>query len=273
MGARMNSRLVQAIVALALLFSITAQAAKDEIVFSTAPTDTPAVTKKIYTPLLNYLASVTGKTFVIKPAENYIEYNNNILKGVYDMTFDGPHYTGWRMERQNSVPLARLPGEITVVVILREDSTVSSMEDLVGKKICAFSSPNMLTMDFLHYFPNPARQPVLLREQGFSEIMQCLRSGKGEAAVLRDKVWDKQDQTGLKLLAQQFRSYPERTFAISDEVGPDVIEKITAAMVSEEGIKASEAMLQQFKKDKLIPANPKLYEGLGGLLAPVWGFQ
>jgi len=257
---------------LTVLCSFSAQA-KDEIVFSTAPTDPPEVTKKLYTPLLNYLSSVTGKTFVIKPASSYIEYNNGTLKGEYDMTFDGPHYTAWRMERQGHVPVARLPGDISIVVILRADSTISSMDELVGKKVCAFSSPNMLTMDFLNFFPNPVRQPVLLREQGFGDIVKCLKEGKGEAAVLRDKVWEKQDQTGLKLLPQQFRSYPERTFSVSRDVEAEVIAKISAALVSEEGIKASAALLQQFKKDKFIPADAKAYEGVGALLAPIWGFQ
>lgn len=67
--------------------------ARDEIIFSTAPTQTPEKTITLYTPLLNYLSQVAGEQFVIKPAKNYLEYNNGTLQNAYDMVFDGPHYT------------------------------------------------------------------------------------------------------------------------------------------------------------------------------------
>lgn len=250
-----------------------AASAKDEIIFSTAPTQTPEQTIKLYTPLLNYLSQVTGKQFVIKPAKNYLEYNNGTLQNTYDMVFDGPHYTGWRMERQGAVPVARLPGAITIVVAVREDSTIQRLDDLIGRNVCAFSSPNMLTMDFLNHFRNPVRQPTMLRVDGFKEINQCLKSGRGEAAVLRDQVWAKQDQTGLRLLQHSFRSHPERTFAVGGDIDPEVRAKIAAALISEEGTKVAAPLLEEFKKDKFIAADPKTYEGLGELLAPVWGFQ
>ena len=258
---------------ISLVVSSATYAAKDAIVFSTAPTDTPDATRKLYNPLMNYLAQATGVKFVIEPAQNYVEYSNKLRAGAYDMLFDGPHFTGWRMERMGAVPLARLPGDISIVVVVRADSTVSAVGDLVGVRVCSFASPNMLTMDFLSYFPNPARQPILVREQGFKEVTECLRSGKGDAAVLRDKVWAKQDQNGLKVLAEKYRSYPERTFSVSKDVDPALREKIAAALLSEEGQKAAAPILAAFKKDKLIPADPKVYDGLGNLLSPVWGFQ
>lgn len=247
--------------------------AKDEIIFSTAPTQTPEQTIKLYTPLLNYLGQVTGKQFVIKPAKNYVEYNNGTLQNAYDMVFDGPHYTGWRMERQGAVPVARLPGAITIVVAVREDSDVQRLDDLIGRNICAFSSPNMLTMDFLNYFRNPVRQPTMLRVEGFKQITECLKGGRGEAAVLRDTVWAKQDQTGLRLIPHSFRSHPERTFSLASSIEPEVRAKIAAALISEEGIKVAAPLLEVFKKDKFIAADPKTYEGLGELLTPVWGFH
>lgn len=247
--------------------------AKDEIVFSTAPTQTPEQTVKLYTPLLNYLSQVTGKRFTIKPAKNYLEYNNGTLQNAYDMVFDGPHYTGWRMERQGAVPVARLPGAISIVVVVRDDGNIRQLDELIGKNVCAFSSPNMLTMDFLNYFRNPARQPNMLRVEGFKALNECLRSGRGDAAVLRDQVWAKQDQAGLRLIEYTFRKHPERTFSVSREVEPEIRDKIAVALISEEGNKVAAPLLEVFKKDRFIAAEPKTYEGLGELLAPVWGFQ
>lgn len=110
--------------------------ARDEIIFSTAPTQTPEKTITLYTPLLNYLSQVAGEQFVIKPAKNYLEYNNGTLQNAYDMVFDGPHYTGWRMERQGAVPVARLPGSITSVAALpAPDIGQQALADICGDGI------------------------------------------------------------------------------------------------------------------------------------------
>lgn len=257
---------------LAAIVSMAAHAA-GEMVFSTAPTEDPATTRKLYTPLIDYLTQATGQKFVVAPAENFIEYGNNLRAGKYDLQFDGPHFAGWRMERMGAIPLARLPGTISIVVIVPNDSTVKEPLDLVSKRVCAFASPNLLTMDFLRYFTNPARQPILVREQGSKAVLDCLRDGRGEAAVLRSTIWAKLDQSGLKTLEEKYRSYPERTFTIGKNVDPALREKIAAALLSDEGQKALAPVLAVFKKDKLIAADPKDYDSLGDLLAPVWGFQ
>ena len=262
---------------LALLLG-TAQshaANEDTIVFSTAPTHSTEVTMKLYTPLVSFLTRVTGKKVVIEPASNFIEYSVRMRQGDYDMLFDGPHLVGWRMAELGHIPIARLPGTIKIVVVAREDSTVATMQDLeTGRnKVCAFASPNMLTMAFLSYYPHPARQPTLLRAQGFKELEQCMRSERGDVAVLRDKLWNKMDQTGLKLVAAPERGYPERTFTISDKLDKDLRRRIAEAVMSEEGQKALQGVLKQFKKNELIKANPDDYVGLGSLLNMVWGFH
>lgn len=271
----MEKRIARWLASLLLAASATnAHATKDEIIFSTAPTHTPQETQNIYAPLIDLLTKSTGKKFIIKPAENFVEYTNNMRKGAYDMLFDGPHFVGWRMDRQGHVPLARFPGNNRIVVVVRQESTIKTLDDLVAQKVCAFASPNMLTMAFLQYYPNPARQPMLVREQGFKELEDCLRSGKGEAAVLRDMVWEKKmKQDGLRALTADYRSFPERTFSISKEVDDAIRQQIVEVLISEEGSKAGAEVLKRFNKDKFIKSDTKAYQGLGELLSPVWGFQ
>lgn len=262
---------------LALLLGNALSHAADEetIVFSTAPTHSTEVTVRLYSPLVSFLTRVTGKKVVIESADNFIEYSVRMRQGDYDILFDGPHLVGWRMAVLGHIPIARLPGTIKIVVVAREDSTVKTMQDLeTGRnKVCTFASPNMLTMAFLSYYPHPARQPTLLRAQGFKELEQCVRSDRGDVAVLRDKLWNKMDQTGLRLIAAPERGYPERTFTISDKLDKDLRKQIAEAMLSEEGQKVLQAVMKQFKKDKLIKANPDDYAGLGSLLNTVWGFH
>lgn len=247
----------------------------ERVVFTTAPTHSEEETRRLYTLLMDYLSRVTGKEFVIDTADNFIQYAIRMRLDKYDMLFDGPHLVGWRMAHLNNTPLVRLPGTIRIVVVAREQSRIESMEELkYGQgRVCAFASPNMLTMAFLSYFPNPVRQPMMLRVQGFKELERCVRSGRGDVAVLRDKLWNKMDQTGLKVVAAPQRGYPERTFSVSSRLDAALQQKIRDALLSEEGMQASQPILKRFKKDKLLAANAEAYHGLDQLLSPIWGFH
>ncbi len=267
-----------AVVALLFLFSTAIHAADDEIVFSTAPTHSKEETVKLYTPLMRYLSEVTGKKFVLKPAANFVEYSVRMRLGKYDMLFDGPHLTGWRMANLEHTPIVRFPGTIRIVVAAKKNSKLISMDDLEGgyARVCAFASPNMLTMAFLSHYPNPVRQPSLIRTQGFQHLMSCLKSDRGQAAVLRDKLWGKisdDDKAEMKLIGQPERGYPERTFSVSSNIGEPLRKQIAEAMLSEEGQQVSQALLARFKKKNFIPARPEEYKGLDQLLRPVWGFH
>jgi ABC-type phosphate/phosphonate transport system substrate-binding protein len=267
-----------AIAALLFLVTTVVHAANDEIVFSTAPTHSKEETVKLYTPLMSYLSEVTGKKFVVKPAANFVEYSVRTRLGKYDMQFDGPHLTGWRMVNLDHTPIVRFPGTIKVVVAAKKESKLTSMKELEGgyARVCAFASPNMLTMAFLSYFPNPVRQPSMIRTQGFQHLVSCLKSDHGQAAVLRDKLWGKiseEDKAELKLIAQPERGYPERTFSVSSDISEPLRKQIAEAMLSEDGQKVSQALLARFKKKNFIPAKPGDYKGLDLLLRPVWGFH
>lgn len=261
---------------LPLLLMFTQQVfAQQTIIFSTAPTHNRDDTIKLYTPLMNYLSQVTGQRFELDPANNFIEYSTRMRLDKYDMLFDGPHLAGWRMDMRDHQPLARLPGAIRIVLIGRDDSQIQSMAELEQgtTRVCAFASPNMLTLAFLSYYPNPVRQPVLLRTQGFAELEKCLRSGRGEAAVVRDGQWKNMNQEGLKLIASPQAAYPERTFTISSRIDPALREQIREALLSEEGKQAMVDVLARFNRKNLIPAQSSDYTGLGALLLPVWGFH
>lgn len=266
-------------VAFLLLFAATVQAADENvIVFSASPTHTRSETIRLYTPLMNFLSKATGKKFEIDPAANFIEYSVRMRLGKYDMLFDGSHLAGWRMANMDHTPIVRLPGDIRIVVVADRDSSLDSMGDLEGgfARVCAYSSPDMLTMAFLSYFPNPIRQPQLVRTRGQDELFDCLKRHHGEAAVLRDTTWDSMSEEAkgsMKLLARPDRAYPERTFTLSNKIDSALRKQIAEALLSEQGQKVSEELLNRFNKKALIAANPEDYKGLDRLLSPVWGFH
>ncbi|MCW9030656.1 MAG: phosphate/phosphite/phosphonate ABC transporter substrate-binding protein [Gammaproteobacteria bacterium] len=264
--------------ALLLFLSQTLHAVNDELLFATAPTHSAEETTKLYTPIINFLSAKTGKKFKLDIPTNFIQYSKNIQDNKYDMAFDGPHLVAWRMESHQHMPIVRLPDQIKIVIAAREDSPLSSMEDLqYGVRVCAFVPPNLLTMSMLSYFSSPAKQPEIIRVQGFKNLMTCLKTKKGDAAVLRDKLWDKANKDGLtkglKLIAKPSRGYPGRTFSVGPKIDPALRDKITNLLLSDEGRKAMGPLLERFKKKNAIKADPAEYEGLAELIRSVWGFQ
>lgn len=250
--------------------------AEDALVFSTAPTQPPAQTIKAYQPLVNYLSRMTGKKIVIDPAKNFLEYTDGIRKDKYDLLFDGPHFAAWRMKHHQHKLVAKLPGQLRFVVVVRDDARVKRLSRLAGRKVCTFASPNLLTLGFLDVFNSPASQPILVPVRSFKDAQECVVKGKGVAAVLRDKFWEKMKEDkkkGLTLLYTTDKPFPHRALSASSRVDPVTLDKMRKAMLTEEGIAAGKSVLQRFRSKKFVPANEADYAGLGRLMDPIWGFR
>lgn len=253
-------------------------AANEELIFATAPTHSTEETTKLYTPIINYLSHKTGKKFKLDLPTNFIEYSKRMQDDKYDLVFDGPHLAAWRVDRLQHTPIVKFPGQIKIVIAAMEQSKLTKLSDLqYGTRVCAFVPPNMLTMAMLSHFPSPAKQPHLIRVQGFKNLMECLISGKGDAAVFRDSLWDKAQKAGetkgLKIIATPQKAYPERTLTVGPKIDSGLQVTISQLLLSDEGQKISTPLLNRFKKQKFVTATPEEYHGLSNLINTVWGFQ
>jgi len=260
---------------LTMFGSGAAYAAKDKIVFATPPTQTLQQTIKLYGPIADYLSKATGKKVVLATPDTFLKYTNDMRANKYDLVFDGPHFSGWRIDKEGQTALVRVPGAIRFVVVVRDDAGVRKVGDLAGKKVCSFASPNLLTMGFLDLFPNPARLPIMVKAESPPAALKCVRSDEAPAAVMRDIFWNKRKPAQKKGLTEIYASkvpWPGRTFTISKEVGQDTRDKIKAALLSDQGALAAKNVLASFRAKHFIPAKDEDYKGLGKLLKPVWGF-
>lgn len=248
--------------------------AQDELLFATAPTHSKQITKETYTPILNHLSKALGRDIKLHLPINFLDYSNKMRNDKYDIVFDGPHFVGWRMANLEHTPVVKLPGTIKIVIATKQQNAqLKNIDDLVGQRVCAFSPPNLLTLGFLSLFENPLRLPVITPAKGFKGLIQCLQTEKGQAAVFRDKMWEKMDKTGLRLVASPERGYPERTFSVSSRIDAGTQQKIKAALLSDDGQKSAQKLLTIFKKQNLVEAIPNQYDGLDKLLYSTWGFR
>ncbi len=245
----------------------------DPLILTSAPTHSVEVTRQVYAPLVQFVEQVLGRPVELLATHNYIEYQVKMRLDKFDLAFDGPHLAAWRMVNQAHRPLVRLPGQVRIAVVTGKESPYQQIEELRAVRVCAFASPNLLTMAFLREFPNPARQPFLIRAQGFKGLTECLSAGRGEAAVIRDTMWEKMDQAGLRQLPVGDYHYPERTLTASPRLSDAEQAKLRTALLSAEGQAAMQPILTLFKKDVMVGADAGEYAGLDQLMTPIWGFH
>lgn len=246
------------------------------IIFSTAPTQTPKATRKRYQPIADYLSRVLKRRVVLVPAENFIEYSQNIIEDKYDLVFDGPHFAAWRMKKYNHSLVAKLPGKLRFVVVIREDTHVKNLKRLAGKRVCAVGSPNLLTLGFIDLFPNPAAVPVIMNSKNFNAAIKCAKQHIGIAAVVRDKFWLKKPpkvKAGLKLFYTSKVTWPHRVFTTSARIDARTRQKIAEALLSDKARGPARLVLKQFKAKRFVRPTEAEYKGLGHLLRAIWGFH
>jgi len=263
------------LVCLSWSFLFIAVPAVADLIFTSPPRESRAKGDEVYQPVADYLSRVTGQKVVYQYPDNWLLYQRDMKKGIYDIVFDGPAFVGWRIDNQGHVPLVKLPGKMVFLVMVKKDqSKVQTINELTGHTICAFPPPNMATLTVLYEFDNPVRQPLIVETQGFSEAYKGVLSGKCSAGILPKKNYE---QLAAELGGTQiiFTSKPisNQAFTASPRVSPVLREKIIKALLSPAGQAATQRMRQEFKIENFEPASKEEYAGLGKLLRDTWGFD
>ncbi len=269
----MRTRKLLSYLSVFFVFNATANAA--QLIFTSPPRESQAKGIEVYQPIADYLSKATGQKIVYQYPENWLVYQRDMRKGVYDIVFDGPAFIGWRVDNQQHVPLVKLPGKLSFVVVAKKDNNkIQSLKELAGRTICAFPPPNLATLTVLYEFDNPSRQPLILEVQAFTGAYQGVASGKCVAGILQTKLYEKlaAEKGPMKVL---FTSKPisNQGFTAGPRVSTDVKEKITQALLSEDGKSAMQKLLDEFKVKALEPAAKDEYTGAGKYLRDVWGFE
>jgi len=258
-----------------LVATFSAPAAAD-LVLAAPPRESAAKAREVYQPIADFLTKVSGEKVVFRYTDNWLSYQSDMRKGLYDIVFDGPAFIGWRMAKLDHAPLVKLPGNLAFVVIAKSDnSAIKELKDLAGRKLCGFAPPNLATLTVLVEFTNPVRQPLLVETKAFHSAYMSVVSGKCAAGILQTKLWQEFDKEKTATKAV-FKSKPVPNQAFSaggPRVSPELRSKLAEALLTEEGKAATKRLRDEFKGQDFVPARKEEYEGLGMLMRDVWGFE
>jgi len=250
--------------------------ANQEYVFTSPPRETAEKGEEMYKPIAEMLTKATGKKFVYKYPDNWLVYQSEMRAGKYDVIFDGPHFSGWRIRQLQHTPLAKLPQPHVWVVIARADSpTIASVKDLVGRKVCVHAPPNFGTLTLQSLFDNPSRQPYLVEIKGWKEAFQGMVAKRCDGTILPVTNLKNFDEDGkLAKVIHKHQPYPNQAITAGPRITPDMRARIIDALNAPEGKAATAALRERFTKGKdLVPANSEEYMDVSLVLRNYWGFE
>ena len=259
------------------VLAVPASFGAEPLVFSAPPRDDKETESRVYEPIAKYLSKAIGREVIYRFPGNWLTYQDAMRNGKYDLVFDGPQFISWRVNRLGHEAIAKIPGKLAFVAVVRQDNTqIQSLKQLAGRSVCALAPPNLATLSFQTQYDNPARQPLIVEVQSFETGYQSMLEGKRcVASILRDKMFEKLSAKNPQA-RELWRSagVANQGFSAGPRVTAAEKEKLREALTAEQSKTAMAGFYERFSKEKLlVGANSTEYAGLAVLLKDVWGFE
>ena len=164
--------------------------------------------------------------------------------------------------------LVKLPGKLGFFLVAgKDDDEILRIKDLVGKKICGISPPNLSTLSIIAAYPNPVRQPVIKGiKGGMRAVEKAYLSGVCRAAVFRDAFYKKKLEASTRdkvKIIYRSNPLPNQGISVSKRVTDRQKNMIVQSFTQGDGIKASNGLLRRFggKAKKFKKATTSEYLG------------
>jgi len=243
------------------------------LVLSAPPRETAEEAKAIYQPVAEYLSTAIGRRVIYRHPGTWGAYRSEMLRGGYDLVFDGPHFNSYRVEKLNHNILVRVPAVHEFAVVARADSSFKNLNDLAGHSICSHAPPNLGTLVFLSHFENPARQPVILDTRGWESIFTGVQGNRCRAGVIPMASLKKLDPNGRMRVIFKSKPMLNQAISASPRLSPVEQQKVTAALLSPAAAGPTARLRSEHKVGPAFAAaTNKQYEGLSSYLRNEWGY-
>ena len=260
--------------AVLLLSGITSQSVSANLVLSAPPLGKPAAERKVYEPMAAYLSQVLGETVEYRHANNFGLYQAEMQLGKYDIVFDGPHFSEWRVVKLKHEILAKAPGQLSFVVVVKDsDKDYQSLPDLRGRRLCGLAPPNLATQTIFQQFK--IAEPHLLLAPSFQAAFKQMLAGKCTAVILAKRMYARLSRNASvkSRIIYTSREFPSLTMTASSRISEAKMAELKKKLLSPEAKAAMPGFVKQYTGGKgLMPANPEDYLGMEQLLKDSWGF-
>jgi ABC-type phosphate/phosphonate transport system substrate-binding protein len=246
------------------------------LILSAPPRESRADAMRIYPPIAQFLAQAIGRPVEYRHPDNWLQYQTEMLKGGYDIVFDGPHLNSWRISNLRHNALAKLADENVIAVIVRKnDDRFSDLKQLVARGVCSLDPPDLGVLAVMAEYSNPMRVPAIIDSATPARVFENVVEGKRcVAGILPVADLKKFDPIGRETrVIYRSKPMPNQAFSAGPRVTAGDQAKIAAALLSSSGATATEALRTSFGATLgFAPASRAEFAGLDSYLKDAWAY-
>ena len=236
------SRKIIVLITLVMPVSLLAET----LIMTAPPREAPAEATAMYEGLAMYLSDATGRNIVYKHPGDWLTYQRNMRNDKYDIIFDGPHFTSWRVKRIDYNVQVRLPNNLEFVLVVKKNNkNINTTKDLVTKYVCGVNPPHLSTLSVLGLYPNPIQQPRLVGIKGhMNKVLDGLKQNKCEGAIFVTHFYEKHKDK-LKVIART-QPLPDQAISTSNRLNSTEQEKLKRALLSSASKPYVEGLMKKY---------------------------
>ena len=266
------------LLAIAALFIFTSSSVFADLIFSAPPRGNEKLERATYEPLVKAMSDAIGEKIRYVYPRDFIQYSVDMQKGRYDIVFDGPHFSQWRVENLGHTILVNLPEKLQFLVVTPKGKTkVKNLHDLVYETICAQLTPQLGTLMLLQNYYDRAAEPRLHLVHGEDKVFSDFAAGKCTAAVLRDK-------TFFKMSAEERATYnviykspiaPNDAITANNKINYKQKQALISLLTNSNQMKVASPIFDRFSRNAAAfsVANVNNFAGLDQLLLLAFGWD
>jgi phosphonate transport system substrate-binding protein len=225
-----------------------------------------------FQPLADYLSQATGHTISIHTERNFLFYWTKMRKGRegFDLVLDAAHFTDYRIKNQGYKVLTKFPDTVSFSVVTGEDSFILDAEELIGSRVATLPSPSLGALRLEEMYPNKMRMPHFVWEYNTTVVIEKLRSGEIDAAIIPSRLASTYSDLNIVLTTEPV---PHMGLSASPDVPEDVASKIQSALLNADKTPEGKKLLEALRLQAFQPADADTYDGYSRLLEGVFGYK
>jgi phosphonate transport system substrate-binding protein len=198
---------------LSLLFTPFSQATaadKEILVFGVYPYLSPNQIIEQFTPLNDHLANALGRAVELRSAPNFAEFIERTRAGEYDIIFTAPHMGRLAEKRDGYRPLAQTGYPIVIVALTKNDSPITSLEDLRHRTLAVGAKMSM-TYQIMNRSLGKSglelgKNVNFIDTAGFSNVIEAILRGEADAGATGTLLWESASAEQRSQLREFYRS-------------------------------------------------------------------
>ena len=181
----------------------------------------PALTiDRIFGPMAASFTTALGHPVYLKTRSTFEDFAGELRRETYDIVFVHPFFYVDAADHHGYLPLARLDGELTAVVLVPDDRPWRTWTDLAGKTLAApptlAAVSELAKLTLLDAGLTPGIDTALQHHQTKMSCLRAVAAGAADACVLSRFVLPQIEQIGdgkLRIMAES-RPVKHLVFAV-----------------------------------------------------------